>query len=535
MSPPRSAQRRRSTGHWHNDRVSTEAPAKSSGAQSRSNLFFRRPNLLFFPVIVVAIGLHALLADSFDFRVLPAGAILAVGCAVGLNAERTAPYAFGLPGLTDGPPAASKVSPRVYPLVSTIMIAAFVVLQVFDVQAGASLALAAFALTAWVIASDPVLRRVWQTRKVTRALLEYVPTIGMGFAGRSGGPWQLHMWEPYLLRSGERCVIFNVHEKYAEMILEGGDLTAPFVQLGSDFERDLDDVLVPSLKALFYVQNAQSNAAFMNHRRITHVWLNHGDSDKPANFNPRHALYDRLVVCGQAGIDRYANHGIEIPQEKFDVLGRPQATGINRARGRIGSLDKPIVFYGPTWQGLESAVNFSSLDRGPELVRELIRRDVTVVFRPHPLSYRWRNRRAVVREIHDILRNDRIDNGRKHILGRRADKTWSVVDCCNAADALISDVSSIVSDFLQSEKPYAMMSMRAPVEEFRTEFSVAETGYVILGDLSNLDAMLDNLLGADPLAEARAARKRYVLGDFTGEESADAFAEYVRGLVRRTS
>ncbi|MBC7592950.1 MAG: hypothetical protein H7288_03255 [Kineosporiaceae bacterium] len=136
--------------------------------------------------------------------------------------------------------------------------------------------------------------------------------------------------------------------------------------------------------------------------------------------------------------------------------------------------------------------------------------------------------------VQEILKNDRIENGRKHILGRRADKTWSVVDCCNAADALISDVSSIVSDFLQSEKPYAMMSMRAPVDDFRAEFSVAETGYVILRDLSNLGEMLDDLLGADPLAEARAARKRYVLGDFTGEESAAAFAEYVRGLVGHT-
>lgn len=511
--------------------MSTGAPTQPPEAPTKIAALFRRPNLLLLPFIVIAIALHVLFADSFDLRVVLAGAILAAGCAVDPRTERTAPYAFGLPGLKNGPSAPSKVSPRLYPLVSGVMVAAFVVLQALNVSAATSLALAAAALIAWAIASDPVLKRVRQTHRVARALGEYAPTIGMGFAGRSGGPWQLRMWEPYLVRSGERCVIVNVHPKYVTMILEGDDLTAPFVQLGSEFERDLDDVLVPSLKALFYVQNAQSNAAFMNHRRITHVWLNHGDSDKPANYNPRHALYDRVVVCGQAGVDRYARHGIEIAAEKFDVLARPQATGINRARGPIVSLDKTVVFYGPTWHGLENTVNFSSLEQGPALVRELIARDVTVVFRPHPLSYRWRIRRKVVHEVQEILKNDRIENGRKHILGRRADKTWSVVDCCNAADALISDVSSIVSDFLQSEKPYAMMSMRAPVDEFRAEFCVAETGYVILGDLSNLGEVLDDLLGADPLAEAREARKRYVLGDFTGEESADAFAEYVRGLV----
>ena len=74
--------------------------------------------------------------------------------------------------------------------------------------------------------------------------------------------------------------------------------------------------------------------------------------------------------------------------------------------------------------------------------------------------------------------------------------------------------------------------MRAGVEAFREEFSVAETGYVLLGDLSNLDEVLDDLLVRDPLAAARAERKRYVLGDFVGEESADAFASFVRELVR---
>src|SRR4029450_5408746 len=98
-------------------------------------------------------------------------------------------------------------------------------------------------------------------------------------------------------------------------------------------------------------------------------------------------------------------------------------------------------------------------------------------------------------------------------------------------DALISDVSSVVSDFLQSEKPYAMTSMRSSVEEFQAEHLLAQGAYVLLGDLSNLDEVLDDLLRTDPLAAARLKLKRYVLGDFTGEESADAFAAFVRELA----
>lgn len=516
-------------------------PRVNTGAQRRSLVIRRvgrtllsRPRLFVLPCVVVAVVVHILRADSIDVRVLVAAIVLAIGCAFGVNAEEP-PYAFGLPGVPDGKPVPSKVPPKVYARVSLVVVVLFLVLQVLAVDGWWSIALAAVAVAAWTVGADLVLRRIWHTRRVRHALRAYDPSIGIGFAGRSGGPWQLRMWEPYLLRSGEHCVVFNLHAKYIDMILEGAELKSPFIQLGSDPKHDLDRLLVPGIKALFYVQNAQHNAMFMAHKAVTHVWLNHGDSDKPANFNPRHALYDRLVVCGQAGIDRYARHGIEVAPEKFDVLGRPQAAGIRPARGPIGGLERKVVFYGPTWQGLDNAVNFSSLEKGPEIVRELIRRDVSVIFRPHPLSFRWRIRRAVIKEIHEILEQDFESSGRKHVWGEQANTQWSVADCANHADALISDVSSVVSDFLQSEKPYAMMTMRAGVEEFRTEFSVAETGYVILGDLSNLGAMLDDMLGPDPLAEARSRRKRYVLGEFTGEQSAEAFAGYVRGLVGRTS
>ncbi|MCW2830391.1 MAG: hypothetical protein JWP31_1083, partial [Aeromicrobium sp.] len=327
-------------------------------------------------------------------------------------------------------------------------------------------------------------------------------------------------------------IVVSLHEKYAQMILKDAGLQSPFVQLGSRGTDELDRVFVPSLRAVFYVQNARANTAFLAHDRLTHVWLNHGDSDKPANFNPRHASYDVLVVCGQAGIDRYARHGIHVDPEKFVILGRPQASGVKPAHGPIAHRDPKVVLYAPTWQGLEEAVNFSSLERGPDIVRALIARNVTVVFRPHPLSYRFRIRRAVVQEIRGILAEDKAASGRKHLWGRTVDKTWTVAQCANRCHALISDVSSVVSDFLQSGKPYAMTSMQASVEDFRAEFSVAETAYVLLGDLSNLDEVLDDLLVADPLAEARAERKRYVLGNFEGQESAAAFATFVHDLVR---
>ena len=494
----------------------------------------RKPPFALRWFVVATFAALIVLAIVLGRGIVPPIVLALLGVAAGFDPMRTEspPWTHGLPGVPDGPRAPNQVSPAVYPTVSLMAATAAVVMVVVGVPDWAFGVLAAVSAAAWTVGAEGALRYAAQSRRVRRGLLAYAPTAAMGYAGRSGAPWQLRMWEPYIRRSGEPTVVINLHVKYADMIVKGADLGSPFVQLGSRGFKDLDQLLVPSLKAMFYVQNARANAEFMAHEQLTHVWLNHGDSDKPANFNPRHANYDKLVVCGQAGIDRYERHGIHVDPEKFVIVGRPQACNIRPVRRPIAQENPKVVLYAPTWQGLDEAVNFSSLERGPQIVKALLDRGVTVMFRPHPLSYRWRIRKAVVRDIQALLRADKAITNRRHRWGKRVDKLWSVADCANRSHALISDVSSVVSDYLQSRKPYAMTSMHASVEEFRAEFSVAETGYVLLGDLSNLDEVLDNLLDADPLATARDQRKRYVLGDFVGQQSPEAFAEFVRQVVR---
>ena len=447
--------------------------------QTRVNVQEKADLLVIAGVVATLLVLLALLPDEGTIAAL---VVLVAGTVIDPRGLDRPAYSYGLPGVPDGPQAPSRIPDWGHSAVSVTAAVLAIVLTVLDAPWGPFIVLALVAVAAWAISAESMIRFWRHGRRLRRGLEAYAPTIAMGFAGRAGAPWQLRMWEPYLLRSGERCVVISLHEKYVQMILDGAELSSPFIQLADAGTRDLDSLFVRSLRAVFYVQNAQRNEQFMAHKDLTHVWLNHGDSDKPANFNPRHAHYDILVVCGQAGIDRYARHGVHVDPEKFRVLGRPQASGIVPARGPIAELDTKVALYAPTWHGLEADVNFSSLEKGPDIVQALLARGATVIFRPHPLSKRWRIRRAVVKEIQAILKEDREATGRRHTWGNVAEKRWTVVECSNRADALISDVSSVVSDFLQSEKPYAMTSMRAPVDEFRAEFSVAETGYDIVGE-----------------------------------------------------
>ena len=88
-------------------------------------------------------------------------------------------------------------------------------------------------------------------------------------------------------------------------------------------------------------------------------------------------------------------------------------------------------------------------------------------------------------------------------------------DCFNVSDAMVSDISSVVSDFIASGKPYAVTdSAELGVEEFKRQNTAVRAATI----LSNSAAELGELLGAvrapsaDPLAEDRKDLKQYLLG-----------------------
>jgi CDP-glycerol glycerophosphotransferase (TagB/SpsB family) len=107
----------------------------------------------------------------------------------------------------------------------------------------------------------------------------------------------------------------------------------------------------------------------------------------------------------------------------------------------------------------------------------------------------------------------------------------SVEDCFNASDAMISDVSAVVSDYLHSGKPFAMVSVGRTPEQLLVDAPAARAAYVIRDDLSNLTEMSDDLLGADPLAAVRQQTKIYYLGDFPDENYADGFLAAAREVI----
>jgi hypothetical protein len=377
--------------------------------------------------------------------------------------------------------------------------------------------------------SNLVARRA--ARNLRKSLVAYKPAFVVYYATVQGARYQLGMWLPYLERLG---VPFVVITRLPETVPVIASLTsAPvLVPRKNSTVGTLDQLVVPSMKAAFYVQGSAANAFFQKYRQLTHVWLNHGDSDKAANFSARHATFDKLFVSGQQGVERYAAHGVEVPPERFVIVGRPQIERIEVHDEPLPAETPRTVLYAPTWRGGRPATNYSSLPLGDRIVEALLARGATVIFRPHPLSYNEPEDAALVARIQHRLAEDQAVTRRAHLWGRAAETERDIPACINAVDALVTDVSSVASDFLASGKPLAMVAIRSSGTAFTDEFPMARVSYVIEKDLSTLGAALDHLLGDDPLRQQRLAYRHHCLGEHLGAHAADEFLRVAGAIVR---
>lgn len=358
-------------------------------------------------------------------------------------------------------------------------------------------------------------------------LEDYGAEFAVYFGSTMGISYQLGMWDRYFARIGRPYIVVTRSIKMmraAQNVTEAPVINRPTL-------RSLETVVTPSLKAAFYVNNAGKNSHFIERREMTHVWLNHGDSEKPACFNPVHAIYDQIFAAGQAGIDRYARHGVEIPRQKFEIVGRPQVEEIERAAEPIVDPANSTVLYAPTWKGPYKDTAFYSLPRGEEIVSELLSRGCTVIFRAHSLNYRFPEARTMIDDIGGLLEADKAATGRDHLWGATAEKVMSLEECFNLSDAMISDVSAVTSDYLQSRKPLAMVSVGRTPDQLEEDAPVSRACYIINDELSNLSDVIDDLLGPDPLSEDRNEMRKYYLGDFVSDGYADIFIDRAVNVI----
>jgi CDP-glycerol glycerophosphotransferase (TagB/SpsB family) len=494
-------------------------------------------------VLLVTLAVTAHHAGQLSWPAVAACGMLLIATVL----ERRVRAAWGIATVGRNVPDAVRefedVIPRgLLPIMDALVIIIGFLLILFDAPLVIFLSLAVLILVGALQVTARALARQTEIERgelrLQAALEGYRPEFVVYFASTVGANYQVGMWLPYFVRIGRPFIIVTRTAPMLNQISELCDelgVKVPLIYRKT--LRSIEEIIVDSMTTAFYVNNAARNTHLVERRELTHVWLNHGDSEKPACFNPVHAIYDLIFAAGQAGIDRYARHGVHIPAEKFKIVGRPQVELIGPARAPIGTIRQPTVLYAPTWQGPFADSRVYSLPVGRQIVEQLLAHDARVIFRAHPFNYRYLDAEKMIADIGAVLDADREVSGREHLWGPAAEQEMSVEDCFNASDAMVSDVSAVVSDYLHSGKPFAMVSVGRSPEQLLIDAPAARAAYVIRDDLSNLADVCDDLLGSDPLADVRNETKIYYLGDFPEENYADGFLEAARGVIdagRRT-
>jgi CDP-glycerol glycerophosphotransferase (TagB/SpsB family) len=176
---------------------------------------------------------------------------------------------------------------------------------------------------------------------------------------------------------------------------------------------------------------------------------------------------------------------------------------------RIADRDLTVL-YAPTWEGWTNDPAHTSLVRtGPKLIERLVAcANVRVIYKPHPFTGTVSNDAAGAdARIRASL--SRAGGNHRTVVGASP----TLYECFNQADLLVADISSVLSDFIFSEKPYIVPNLTGQSEDaFRTAYPTAGSAYLLDPAADQIEAVLDLIRHNDPLVADRRKLKHYLLG-----------------------
>jgi hypothetical protein len=347
-----------------------------------------------------------------------------------------------------------------------------------------------------------------------RSALEAIgPRVVVYFGGPPTSTHALNVWIP-VLEGLDETVLVMVRQKVHLDQLASSRLPAVWAPKATDVEQ----LAVPSLGLALYPTNIAQNNHLIRVPGITDVFIGHGDSDKGGSFTPLSRMYDEVWVAGPAGRERYLVADVGVRDEQIREVGRPQLAEVARRASKTSDDSRPFtVLYAPTWEGFYAAWSYSSLlVMGERIVQSLLELEgVRVLVKPHPASGSVdKAYRGAARRVEDLVRRA----GAPH---RVVDGLTGLYEAFNDADLLVTDVSSVVTDFLWSRKPYVMTNPNGLADEdYRREFPSSAGAALWTADLANLAADVDDARGEDLRRSGREAVARHLLGNVDGDPRA---------------
>jgi hypothetical protein len=417
------------------------------------------------------------------------------------------------------------------------------------------------------------LRRSAPRRRVPEAIAERVielaPEVVLYHAGEPATAYQVESWLGVVEQLGRPAMVLLRDPATLRALAQ---TSLPVVCIPA--ATTLVGFELPGVRVGLFVANGTGNIHLLRRGGIGFAFVGHGDSDKASSSTPFARVYDEVWVAGPAGRERYERSGSRLAPGAVVEVGRPQLAGLTRGPRTTGG--PPTVLYAPTWEGWgEEPYHSSLVHGGVELVRRLLAEpDLRVIYRPHPLAG---SRDTATRQAHQAIldlmrgsgatvlpdrarpapgRGDDLDRCFEPVAGHVASagsgegygdepaaghlvvggQDPGLLFCLERSDLLVADVSAVVSDWLATGRPYAILNPSGlPAADLHAAAPSTAAAVLVGPELAELDGLLFDLrTGVDPLREARAALAEHLLGP-SGEDALGRFRAALTALGERVS
>lgn len=322
--------------------------------------------------------------------------------------------------------------------------------------------------------------------------------------------YQLRLWLPTLERLTLPTAVVVQDSRVAAALRAETALPVYAIGRYSTFEAMVER---GSARLALYPAHHTRNFQIMRRADLAHVYLGHGESDKAVSASNQLKAYDFTFASGQSAIDRASALPFYDAPSRMIVVGRPQLAHLDR--GPRPAETMTTVLYAPTWEGDQPSMRYGSVAAlGTTLVSGLLAADFRVVYRPHPRAGLSDPAAAVAdRAVRSLLAEAA---ERAPDAGHRVSSGGDVIDELNRADLLVTDLSSLVVDWLPTGRPLLVTTMPGAVEAASRVLAAVPR----LAPTDDPVARVRQVLaeGVDP--EDRSALVTYYLGAITDPQAA---------------
>lgn len=336
-------------------------------------------------------------------------------------------------------------------------------------------------------------------------LHEYSPQLVIYVSGLAKVAYQINQWLPVLERLHVKPLVL-IRERRIVRGINDTEIPIFYARTMVDVET-IYDAAGDGLSVVLYPANTMKNVQSLRHSRLQHYFINHGESDKSVNQSKLLMAYDKLLVGGPLAEQRLRDSGLPVRHGQIEYVGRPQAEILLDQKKEGKEIE--TILYAPTWEGFVEDADYCSVrEFGLSVISELASTgDYKLIIKLHPYTG---HRNVEVREAMQNMKKFVADLDSVEWI----DAAEPIHECMNRSDLLITDISSVLNEYLVTRKPMVLMNVRNDSPQTLQDLFPSTRACYVMNKGGSITELINDISLNDSKECDRQEVRRLSLGEF---------------------